>query len=123
MEKNSAFIKAFPITWLLTAVVTVLFWVLIDKTWGVGFLLGSVTTLMMMSVLYKSTMKVLQENEDKPQRKIIMNYVFRYAFYAVILVAAALLDGFEVIATAIGLFTFKIALYISLFFEKRGEAK
>lgn len=121
MDNNSAFIKAFPYTWILTAVVTIVLWILAGKSWGASFLLGSVTSLMMMSVLYKSTMKVLQEGSEKPQRAIVVNYVFRYLFYAIILIASALLSGLEVIGVAIGLFTFKIALYVALFLEKRGE--
>jgi hypothetical protein len=121
MEANSAFIKAFPITWVLTAVVTIPLWMFAGQAWGASFLLGSVTSLMMMSVLYKSSMKVLREGETKPQKKIISNYMFRYAFYAIILVASALLDGLEVVGTVIGLFTFRIALTGLLFIEKRGD--
>ena len=51
----------------------------------------------------------------------VRNYVFRYFFYAVILVAAAVHPNLEVIGVAIGLFVFKIVFYILLFLERRGE--
>lgn len=120
MEQNSAFLKAFPVTWALTAVVTIPLWIFASQSWGASFLLGSVTSLMMMSVLYKSSMKVLQENVQQPEKKMVFNYIFRYTFYAIILIAGALLDGFEVIGVAIGLFTFRIALLAMILLEKRG---
>lgn len=123
MERNSAFIKAFPFTWGLTILVALILWLTAGRIWALSFVLGSVTTLMMMSVLYKSTMKALQPNAENVQKKVVLNYVFRYFFYAVILIAAALLENFEVIGVAIGLFTFKVSLYLALFLERRNEVK
>ena len=120
-NNNSAFIKAFPITWVVTFVVTLLLWIIVSKTWGVSYLLGSVTSMMMMSLLYRQGKKLLASGEKDVQKKAIFNYVLRYIFYALILVIAGLSDNLEILAVAIGLFSFRVALSISLFLEKRGE--
>ena len=121
MNQNSEFIKAFPITWVVTGIVAVALWFLVSDTWAYSFILGSATSLMMMSLLQKSTRKVLEERNPNASKIVVRNYVFRYLFYGLILTAAAMSDSFEVLATAIGLFTFKISLYISIFLAKRGE--
>ena len=88
---------------------------------GLSFALGSITTLMMMSMLYKSTEKVLQNTDKiKAQRQTIRNYAFRYFFYAFILVVGALHPALDVLFVAIGLFVFKICLYLILLIQSKG---
>jgi len=57
MKSNDSFLKAFPITWILTIIVGVTLGFAIDASTGISFALGSVTTLMMMSMLYKAQEK------------------------------------------------------------------
>lgn len=121
MDQNKIFIKAFPITWGLTIIVAVILLIAVDAKWAYSYVLGSATTLMMMSMMYKSSKKVLEEQHPNASKLIVRNYIFRYLFYALILTVAALTDRFEVIATAIGLLSFKLSLYISIWLEKRGE--
>lgn len=121
MNQNSAFIKTFPITWVVTAVVSMALWLLVNETWAYSFVLGSATSLMMMSMLYKSSKKVLEERNPNASKIVVRNYVFRYLFYGLIVTAAALSGSFEVIAVLLGLLTFKVSLYLSLWLEKRGE--
>ncbi len=124
MEKNDSFFKTFPIVWIVTIIVGVLLWVLGNSSWGLSFILGSVTSLMMMSMLYKSSKKVLEQNTKiKAQRLATRNYLFRYFFYAVILVAAAVHPNLHILFTAAGIFVFKIIFYIVLFIDGRGEIK
>lgn len=123
MENSNVFIKAFPIQWLLTIVVAGLFWFLISDTWAYSFVLGSATTLMMMSMMYKTTKKVLDDQAADASRRVIRNYVFRYLFYALILVIAGISGKFELVAVAIGLLSFKVSMYISIFLDKRGVAE
>jgi hypothetical protein len=121
MNQNNAFIKAFPITWVVTGIVAVALWFFVSDLWSYSFILGSATSLMLMSMMHKSTKKVLEERNPNASKIVVRNYVFRYLFYGLILAAAALSARFEVLATALGLLTFKISLYISIYLEKRGE--
>jgi hypothetical protein len=124
MEKNDSFFKTFPIVWIVTIIVGVLLWVLGSSSWGLSFILGSVTSLMMMSMLYKSSKNVLeQDTKIKAQRLATRNYFFRYFFYAVILVAAGVHPNLHILFTGAGLFVFKIVFYIVLFIDGRGEIK
>ena len=121
MKNNDAFLLTFPITLLVTLVVGIILILTLDISRGLSFALGSITTLMMMSMLYKSTEKVLQNTDKvKAQRQTIKNYAFRYFFYALILTIAAMHPALDVVFVAIGLFIFKICLYIVLLVQSKG---
>ncbi|QMS85421.1 ATP synthase subunit I [Candidatus Xianfuyuplasma coldseepsis] len=119
-DNSNAFIKAFPITWVVTGVVAVLLYFVVSDMWAYSFVLGSATSLMMMSMMYKTTKKILDEQAKDASKRVVRNYIFRYLFYAIILVAVGLSDTLIIVATAIGLLTFKVSIYIALFLEKRG---
>lgn len=121
MENKSSFIKAFPFTWLVTFVLTLFLWLVFSRTLGISYLLGSATSLMAMSMLYKSAYKFEEQDVSKAQKKAVANYAFRFLIYAVVLVAAGMLDALNVYATAGGLLTFKFVLQILLFVEKNGD--
>ena len=123
MEKTSAFIKAFPITWVVTIVIAVLLYIFTNPIYAVSFALGSVTTLMMMSLLFRSTNKILtnETNKVQAQRQTARNYAVRYAFYILILVISAFHPNIHVLFVGLGLFVFRIVLYIILFIGMRGE--
>jgi len=121
MENKSSFIKAFPFTWLVTFVVTLLLWLVFSRVEGISYLLGSATSLMAMSMLYKSAYKFFDQDASKAMKKAVLNYSFRYLLYAIVLVASGMLDGLSVYATAGGLLTFKIVLQVLLFLEKNGD--
>lgn len=121
MENKSSFIKAFPFTWLVTFIVTLVLWLVFSKVEGISFLLGSATSLMAMSLLYKSAYKFTNQDSSKIMRIAVMNYAFRYMLYAIVLVASGMLDALSVYATAGGLLTFKFVLQVLLFLEKNGD--
>jgi len=121
MENRNVFVKTFPLVWIFTIVVAAGLWIAVSKEWALSFVLGSATSLMMMSMLYKSTKRVLDSKSEDARKIVTRSYILRYAFYAIILVTAALLDRFEVIGVIAGLFSFKICLYFNIFLEKRGE--
>ena len=122
MESKDTFFKAFPVVWIVTIVVGITLWVLLSQAWGIAFILGSVTSLMTMSMLYKNSKIIIKTNSVEVAQKIaVKNYAFRMFFYALILVIAGLLDSLELIGTMIGLLTFKAVFYVLLFLEKRGE--
>jgi hypothetical protein len=126
MEKSSAFVKGFPVTIIVTIVVGVVLYLVVDTIAAVSFALGSLTTLMMMSMMFKTTNKILIHEMDKvqAQKMTVRNYVIRFAFYGFILVLSAYHPNINVLFVAIGLFVFKICLYLILLFDKkRGEAK
>ncbi|MCK5388232.1 MAG: ATP synthase subunit I [Candidatus Izimaplasma sp.] len=121
MENKDAFTKVFPFVWIYTAIGGAALWLFKNQEWGISFILGSVTSLMTMSMLLKSSRRVLENDIAQAQRMAIRNYTFRFFFYALILVVSAMLDSLELLATAIGLFSFKVVLYASFIFEKRGD--
>ncbi len=125
MEKTSAFIKAFPITWIVTFIIGMLLYFFTTELKAISFALGSVTTLMMMSMLFKTTNKILMNETDKvqAQRMTARNYAIRYGFYILILVISALHPKIEVLFVAFGLFVFRFVLYAILFISMRGEQK
>ncbi|AIO17954.1 ATP synthase I chain [Candidatus Izimaplasma bacterium HR1] len=122
MEKNDAFYKSFPFTLITVALVSTILWLVFGKMYGVGFALGGTTSMFMMSMLHRSSKKVVEQDEFQAKRLATRNYFFRYFFYALILLAAGLLDNIDLLTTGIGLFTFKIVFYIVILLEKRrGE--
>jgi polyferredoxin len=123
MENKDVFVRTFPLVWVFTIVVALVLFFTAGKVWALSFVLGSVTSLMMMSMLYKSSKKVLSEEKSEASKLAIRNYAFRFAFYALILVVSALMDNLEILGTAVGLFSFKIVLYFNMFLESRGERK
>jgi len=122
MERNDAFYKTFPVVWIITIIAGALLWILGSQKMGISFILGSVTSLMMMSSLHRSSKSITElTSQIDAQRKATKNYFFRYGFYALILITSAVHPNLDVIFTAIGLFVFKLVLYIISFIDSRGE--
>jgi hypothetical protein len=72
-------------------------------------------------MLYKNSNKIMNSDEKTAQRLAVTNYSLRLLIYAAVLIISGLLDSLEILATAMGLLSFKFILYIHLFFYKRGE--
>ena len=123
MESKDTFIKTFPFVWIYTGIIAIIFLIFINQIWAVSFVLGSVTSLMTMSMLYKSSRRVVESDKITAQKLAVRNYAFRYFFYVLILVVSGYFDSLELLATAIGLFSFKIVFYIVLLIESRGGKK
>lgn len=121
MEKKNSFIKTFPLVWIYTIIIAVLFFFLLGKNYSISFVLGSATSLMAMSMLYKNSIKVLESDKQRATKLATLNYTFRFVFYALVLVISGLLPQLEILATAFGLLSFKIVLYLTIFMDKRGE--
>ncbi len=120
MESKDTFVKTFPFVWIYTGILATIFWIFISKEWSFSLILGSATSLMTMSMLYKNSKRVVESDKVNAQKIAVKNYAFRYFFYAIVLVVAGYFDSFDIYATAIGLFSFKIVFYIVLIFESRG---
>ncbi len=122
MESKDTFFKAFPIVWIVTIIVGITLWVFLSQAWGIAYILGSVTSLMAMSMLYKNSKAIVETTSvERAQKMAVKNYAFRMFFYALILVISGLLDSLELVGTMIGLLTFKAVFYSLLFLEKRGK--
>ncbi len=123
MKDKNTFNLSFTINWVLTLVLLGVLWLLVDKYFALSVLLGSMTSMMMMSSMSKQNKKLLQENAVNVEKRYFRGYVFRYFFYAFVLIAAALSDNLDVVGVALGLLLFRFSIYISLFLEKRGVYK
>lgn len=121
MKNNDAFLITFPVTLLVTFITATILVLTVGLSEGLSFALGSITMLMMMSMLNKSTDKVLNmTDKTKAQRQTARNYAFRFFFYALILVISAIHPALSIVFVAIGLFVFKICLYIVLLIQSKG---
>jgi len=123
MKSKDAFISTFPLVWIYTGFLGLAVYFIFGSIYGISFVLGSVTSLMTMSMLYKSSKRILQNDVSGAKQMAIRNYAFRFLFYAVILIASGLLDNLDIFATAFGLLSFKIVLYFNMLVLKRGENK
>jgi hypothetical protein len=123
MESKDTFIKTFPFVWIYTGIIAVIFYYFIGADWGVSFVLGSATSLMTMSMLYKNSKRVVESDKTTAQKLAVKNYALRYFFYVVVLVVSGYFDQLEIFATAFGLFSFKIVFYMVFLFESRGVKK
>lgn len=119
--KSDSFIKTFPLVWIYTIVIALIILFVLGKSYSVSFVLGSATSLMAMSMLFKNSKRILESDKKRATKLATLNYGFRFAFYALILVVSGLLPQLEILGTAFGLLSFKIVLYATLFFDKRGE--
>ena len=121
MTNYNSFTKTFPLTVIFTAIVTVTLIIFKQSEVGISFLLGSVTSLWAMSMLYKSSAKIVKQDEKEAKKKAIINYALRFAVYAIVLVVAYIRPNFNFYAVAAGLFSFKLMLYLSIFLDRKGE--
>ena len=123
MKQDSAFFINFPITMAFSGLVVVVLWLSLDMYIALSFLLGSMVSLMGMSMMFKSSKKIMEQPEHAAMKASMRSYVFRYFFYALILVIAGISENLEILAVAAGLFSFRICLFLSLYIEKRRGAE
>jgi hypothetical protein len=125
MKQDSAFFMNFPITVVFSIIITGILWLVFDMYIGFSFLLGSMVSLMGMSMMFKSTKRMMDTTTEQhvAVKASIRSYIFRYFFYALILVIAGISENLEIIAVAAGLFSFRICLYLSMFIVKRRGVK
>jgi hypothetical protein len=121
MEESRAFHRTFPIVLAIAFLGGALLWWLVSRPVGLGFLLGNFTSLFAMSHLNRSSQRALRLDVVAAERATKRSYAFRYLVYAVILLVAALLDSIDLLTTGLSLFTFKLVLYVLLFWENRKE--
>ncbi len=127
MNEN-VFIKTFTVVWPYILVMSALAFIVFNftefdqSTIAVSFFLGSVVSVMLMSHNYKTTMRQAHSDASQLQRITIRNYVFRFFFYALILVIAYFSEGLMVIPVFVGFTSFKVALLITALIFKGGDS-
>ncbi len=121
MERNDAFYKTFPFTLLAVVIISAVLWIIFGKMYGISYALGGMTSMFGMSMLHRSSKKVVESDKVSASRLATRNYFFRYFFYALVLFVAGYFPTLDLLTAGIGLFIFKIVFYIVLFVESRGE--
>jgi len=127
---EKTFVKSFLYVWPYVLVVAALIYLvgfLLDNedawTWTLSFFLGSAVSVMLMSHHYRTSMKTAETSPEDLKKVSIRNYIFRYAFYALILFIAYLSDGLNLIFTFVGFTSFKAALFLTFLVSKEEVSK
>lgn len=118
LEKTylKAFAYFWPITLILAALIFLGAWVLaLDEPLNltISFVLGATVSILLMSHNRKTLSKVSTQEPQRLARKSVQNYVFRYAFYLLILWLAFVQDTLNVWLVFAGFFMFKLVLLIT----------
>ena len=115
LEKT--YLKAFAYFWPMTlSLAALIFGVAWLMAWSeplnlsISFVLGATVSILLMSHNRKSLSRVSAEEPQRLARKSLQNYIFRYAFYLLILWLAFVQETLNVWLVFIGLFMFKLVL-------------
>lgn len=115
LEKT--YLKAFAYFWPITLGVAALIfsvaWVLSWQepfTLTLSYLLGATVSILLMSHNRKSLSRVSTDEPNRLARKSVQNYIFRYAFYLLILWLAFVQESLNVWLVFGGFFMFKLVL-------------
>jgi len=122
MEKKLNLIeKTFLFAWPYVIVVSLVI-LLISQNMDLmlSFILGSACSLLMNSLNYRVLKSAFQYQPHTIQKKTILMYLLRFAFYAVVLYTTSIKDSWNLYATAAGMLTFRIVLIpLTLYFAKK----
>ncbi len=125
---DNLYVKTFAVVWpyiIITALIAflVFFFTAYDQTAiTISYFLGSTVSVMLMSHNYKSLMKQSQTDYTKLRKKTMINYLFRFLFYGLILVIAHFNASLLIIPVFVGFTSFKVALMLTaLLFGKEHD--
>ncbi len=126
MRTEKIFLSTFITVWpLVLTGVLVTFLVTRDRDMAINFFLGGVTSIMLMSHNYKTTMKTANTDATLLQKRAVMNYIFRYAFY--ILILTITFFRFDspsyLIPVFLGFTSFKVAMVLTFTIHRLILAK
>ncbi len=113
------YVKTFLYVWVYVMALALVFFLVFDWTSTLSFFLGSAVTVMLMSHNYKTSMRTAANNPEAIKKTATFNAVFRYLFYALILLIAYLSDGLDLIFTFIGFTSFKVTLLLTFLLSKK----
>ncbi len=111
------YVQTFLYVWLFILVVSPLIWWVSTFDYMISFVLGAVSSVLLMSHNYKTTMKTAYKDPERLKVRTLQNYVFRFAFYILIL----LIVWFRyqtvghLLLTFVGLVSFKFVMLFNFF--------
>ena len=108
MEKKTSEIKKFglifmPINWLICLIVTLILYFAVNESWGLGYLLGSLTSYLTFGLHMKSANDYGSKQANAYMHAFTNGGVRLLVSAAILMVAFFLNDEFNLIATFIGM--------------------
>lgn len=115
------YLQTFFYVWIVIIIGTGVFYVAADRDWALAFFLGSISSVMLMSHNYKTTMKVAYKDPEALKKRAIKNYFFRYLFYIIITVYIYFRkeNVLHVIPMFLGFASFKFVMLANFFIHRK----
>ena len=122
---EKVFLQTFLYVWIYIIVGTVLFFVFGNYDFALAFFVGSITSVMLMSHNYKTTMKAAYKEPETLKIRSIKNYIFRFIFYLIIISFVYFREHnvYHIIPVFLGLSAFKIVMVANFFIQRKGVNK
>ncbi len=118
---EKAYIKTFLYVWFYILGVSLIVLLVGDGFAAVSFFLGALVNVMLTSHNYRSSMRAAEEDPDRLQRVAVRNMIFRYLFYAFILLYAFINADLNPYLTFFGFLSFKLTMLAVYAFSSRKE--
>lgn len=119
---EKVYIQTFFYVWFMIIIGSVIFYFSLNFDYAIAYFLGAVTSVMLMSHNYKTTMKTARIDPTQLKVRTIKNYVFRYFFYIIIAVFIYIRNEniYHIFPLFLGYATFKIVMMINFFIQRKG---
>jgi hypothetical protein len=116
------YIQTFFYVWFMIIIGSLVFYFSLNFDYAIAYFLGSVTSVMLMSHNYKTTMKTVSIDPTQLKIRTIKNYIFRYFFYILIAVFIYIRKDniYHIFPLFLGYATFKIVMMINFFIHRKG---
>ena len=101
-----------PINWLICLIVTLILYFAVNESWGLGYLLGSLTSYLTFGLHMKSANDYGSKKANAYMHAFTNGGVRLLVSAAILMVAFFLNDEFNLIATFIGMMVIKVLLLI-----------
>lgn len=113
-----------PINWVICLIVTLILYFLVSHSWGLGYLLGSLTSYLTFGLHMKSVNDYGSKSANAYMHSFTNGGVRFLVSAAMLLIAFLLNDEFNLIATFIGMMVIKVLLLgFSIIREIRNKQK
>ncbi|MFW6319552.1 MAG: ATP synthase subunit I [Bacillota bacterium] len=119
---EKVYVQTFFYVWFMIIIGSLIFYFSLNFDYAIAYFLGAVTSVMLMSHNYKTTMKTARIDPSQLKVRTIKNYVFRYFFYTMIAVFIYLQNEniYHIFPLFLGYATFKIVMMINFFVQRKG---
>lgn len=101
-----------PINWIICLIVTLILYFAVNESWGLGYLLGSLTSYLTFGLHMKSANDYGSKQANAYMHAFTNGGVRLLVSAAILMVAFFLNDEFNLIATFIGMMVIKVLLLI-----------